>query len=111
MPQRGDDRLRGSSYHVTTKNLWWAGKDSNLGSRWQQIYSLPPLSTRVPALSATQCFGSPLLNNDNEQGKQNGRENTDTRPFLPAEPGEKGLSRFTLNSYGPFMETVDYIVT
>ena len=28
---------------------WWAGKDSNLGSRWQQIYSLPPLSTWVPA--------------------------------------------------------------
>ena len=29
--------------------LWWAGKDSNLGSRWQQIYSLPPLATWVPA--------------------------------------------------------------
>src|SRR5438105_5743256 len=28
--------------------VWWGGKDSNLGSRWQQIYSLPPLSTRVP---------------------------------------------------------------
>jgi hypothetical protein len=28
---------------------WWAGKDSNLGSRWQQIYSLPPLATWVPA--------------------------------------------------------------
>ena len=37
--------------------LWWAGKDSNLGSRWQQIYSLPPLATWVPArntLRATQ---------------------------------------------------------
>ena len=30
-------------------SLWWAGKDSNLGSRWQQIYSLPPLATWVPA--------------------------------------------------------------
>jgi hypothetical protein len=29
--------------------MWWAGKDSNLGSRWQQIYSLPPLATWVPA--------------------------------------------------------------
>src|SRR5438309_11247972 len=29
-------------------SVWWGGKDSNLGSRWQQIYSLPPLSTRVP---------------------------------------------------------------
>jgi hypothetical protein len=29
--------------------VWWAGKDSNLGSRWQQIYSLPPLATWVPA--------------------------------------------------------------
>ena len=38
-------------------------------------------------------------------------ENTDTRPFLPAAPGEKGISRFTLTSYGPFLETVDYIVT
>ena len=28
---------------------WWAGKGSNLGSRWQQIYSLPPLTTWVPA--------------------------------------------------------------
>ena len=37
--------------------MWWAGKDSNLGSRWQQIYSLPPLATWVPArntLHATQ---------------------------------------------------------
>jgi hypothetical protein len=37
--------------------MWWAGKDSNLGSRWQQIYSLPPLATWVPArntLRATQ---------------------------------------------------------
>ena len=32
--------------------LWWAGKDSNLGSRWQQIYSLPPLATWVPAQNA-----------------------------------------------------------
>lgn len=32
--------------------VWWAGKDSNLGSRWQQIYSLPPLSTWVPALTS-----------------------------------------------------------
>ena len=31
---------------------WWAGKDSNLGSRWQQIYSLPPLATWVPAQNA-----------------------------------------------------------
>src|SRR5262249_33439605 len=30
-------------------SAWWAGKDSNLGSRWQQIYSLPPLATWVPA--------------------------------------------------------------
>ena len=28
---------------------WWAGKGSNLGSRWQQIYSLPPLTAWVPA--------------------------------------------------------------
>lgn len=33
------------------RKFWWAGKDSNLGSRWQQIYSLPPLSTWVPAPS------------------------------------------------------------
>jgi hypothetical protein len=32
-----------------TNPMWWAGKDSNLGSRWQQIYSLPPLATWVPA--------------------------------------------------------------
>ena len=32
-----------------TSLMWWAGKDSNLGSRWQQIYSLPPLATWVPA--------------------------------------------------------------
>ncbi len=33
----------------STSLMWWAGKDSNLGSRWQQIYSLPPLATWVPA--------------------------------------------------------------
>ena len=33
----------------THAEYWWAGKDSNLGSRWQQIYSLPPLATWVPA--------------------------------------------------------------
>ena len=44
--------------------LWWAGKDSNLGSRWQQIYSLPPLATWVPArntLHATQNNKSGIL--------------------------------------------------
>ena len=44
-------------YLLAYKLLWWAGKDSNLGSRWQQIYSLPPLATWVPArntLRATQ---------------------------------------------------------
>ena len=43
---------------------WWAGKDSNLGSRWQQIYSLPPLATWVPArntLHATQTKKSGVL--------------------------------------------------
>ena len=39
-------RLRLPGY---TSLMWWAGKDSNLGSRWQQIYSLPPLATWVPA--------------------------------------------------------------
>ena len=38
-------------------SLWWAGKDSNLGSRWQQIYSLPPLATWVPALNT--CTQNP----------------------------------------------------
>ena len=28
---------------------WWAGEDSNLRRRHQQIYSLPPLTTREPA--------------------------------------------------------------
>ena len=37
---------------------WWAGKDSNLGSRWQQIYSLPPLSTWVPAHFTLTHLGS-----------------------------------------------------
>ena len=37
---------------------WWAGKDSNLGSRWQQIYSLPPLSTWVPAHFTLTRLGS-----------------------------------------------------
>ena len=44
--------------------LWWAGKDSNLGSRWQQIYSLPPLATWVPArntLHATRNNKSGIL--------------------------------------------------
>ena len=27
---------------------WWRGEDSNLRRRCQQIYSLPPLATRVP---------------------------------------------------------------
>jgi hypothetical protein len=39
---------------------WWAGKDSNLGSRWQQIYSLPPLSTWVPALTSQRLLDSAL---------------------------------------------------
>ena len=42
----------------TLHKKWWAGKDSNLGSRWQQIYSLPPLSTRVPAHFTFTIFGS-----------------------------------------------------
>lgn len=39
---------------------WWAGKDSNLGSRWQQIYSLPPLSTWVPARTSQNFHVSAL---------------------------------------------------
>ena len=35
-------------------SAWWAGKDSNLGSRWQQIYSLTPLATWVPAQNFQQ---------------------------------------------------------
>ena len=38
-----------STRHLPASFMWWAGKDSNLGSRWQQIYSLPPLATWVPA--------------------------------------------------------------
>jgi hypothetical protein len=41
--------LRIQHSQLSTCLLWWAGKDSNLGSRWQQIYSLPPLATWVPA--------------------------------------------------------------
>jgi hypothetical protein len=32
----------------TVKEGWWWGKDSNLGRRSQQIYSLPPLTAWVP---------------------------------------------------------------
>ena len=94
-PKRGC-RIHGSSYHVTTNNLWWAGKDSNLGSRWQQIYSLPPLSTRVPAPSATQCFDSPLLNNDKEQGKRNGRIEYRHTPLSSCRARGKGYITFYL---------------
>jgi hypothetical protein len=62
--------------------MWWAGKDSNLGSRWQQIYSLPPLATWVPArntLLTTQqiqalnyftiaCFFIRMMNKEEQAG-------------------------------------------
>ena len=43
---------RTQSSFQSHKPTWWAGKDLNLGSRWQQIYSLPPLTTWVPARNA-----------------------------------------------------------
>lgn len=44
-----DFSTQDSALKLKTCPRWWAGKDSNLGSRWQQIYSLPPLATWVPA--------------------------------------------------------------
>ena len=32
----------------TCRIFWWGEMDSNHRSRWQQIYSLPPLATREP---------------------------------------------------------------
>ncbi len=49
---RGRARSTASALPQPEPSRWWAGKDSNLGSRWQQIYSLPPLSTWVPALTS-----------------------------------------------------------
>ena len=33
---------------VRITKTWWRGEDLNLRRRCQQIYSLPPLATRVP---------------------------------------------------------------
>lgn len=52
-----EDASSGNPVMLDHAPRWWAGKDSNLGSRWQQIYSLPPLSTRVPAPKTTSCTG------------------------------------------------------
>ena len=59
LPQRPQPYLVNRFASQSLKNEgWWAGKDSNLGSRWQQIYSLPPLSTWVPAHFTLTRLGS-----------------------------------------------------
>lgn len=41
--------------------LVWAGKDSNLRRLSQQIYSLPPLATWVPAPKSNRFYENPVL--------------------------------------------------
>ena len=77
-----------SSGHPVTLNhdfqfLWWAGKDSNLGSRWQQIYSLPPLSTRVPARKSTSCAVAVLPSHSRPLLKLAGRMDKPASRFVP----------------------------
>ena len=38
--------------------VWWWGKDSNLRSRWRQIYSLLPLAAREPHLIVKYLNGA-----------------------------------------------------
>jgi hypothetical protein len=51
--------------------IWWAGKDSNLGSRWQQIYSLPPLATWVPARNTCTRIKTKSPNEDRRARNKN----------------------------------------
>lgn len=46
-----------TGFYLTYNNNW-AEKDSNLRSRRQQIYSLPPLAAREPALAflTSDCY-------------------------------------------------------
>src|SRR6266496_995570 len=72
--------------------VWWGGKDSNLGSRWQQIYSLPPLSTRVPPheqLPALKVliYGIRLRLTLPTNERQKSRLMQNQPPLLPSEHG------------------------
>jgi hypothetical protein len=72
--------------------VWWAGKDSNLGSRWQQIYSLPPLSTWVPAHSSLElkkvtCWFDV---GNREQGREMSARRKQTIPLAVLQPLVRG---------------------
>ena len=61
--------------------VWWAGKDSNLGSRWQQIYSLPPLATWVPAQIPIMEKGELAASDNPPLCRDLGAETKVNRPF------------------------------
>ena len=52
-------RRPGRSVRNARAKEWWRGEDLNLRRRCQQIYSLPPLATRVPLHSRAPETGRP----------------------------------------------------
>ena len=89
--------LAGLPPPISNSEGWWAGKDSNLGSRWQQIYSLPPLSTWVPAHFTLTLLGSLPLSHqrlrENSMGKGGIRYRQNPPPSCISNRLELGLHK------------------
>ena len=96
--------LQASTFSATAcnakqKTSWWGGEDSNLRSVTQQIYSLPPLTTREPPqpYPTRHTAGSNLAREDRHCGRSPdlARANSSNHARRAAPPG---LDRFLRRS-------------